>query len=131
YYAANLSDYYISPIVRGMRRNKKRKARSRILNRDELRAVWKAADDSGTFGAILQCCLLTAQRRDKVASMKWNDIAEGVWTIATADREKGTAGKLALPKLALDIIEEQPRIVSNPYVFASGANKHFNAWAQR
>ena len=48
--------------------------------------------------------------------MKWADISDGVWTIATAEREKGNAGALALPAQALAIIEAQPRIGDNPYV---------------
>jgi integrase len=122
---------YVSPIVKGMKRNKT-KARDRILNDDEIRAVWKAADDCGSFGAIVKCCLLTAQRRDKIATMQWSDIdANGVWTIASEDREKGNAGQLTLPKLALDVINQQPQIAGNPYVFASGSRKHFNSWSQR
>src|SRR5262249_22726358 len=54
------------------------------------------------------------------------------WTIAVEDeREKGTAGALRLPKLALDIFAKLPRISGNPYVFASGEHKHFNSWSER
>ena len=41
---------YVSPIVRGMRRAKPKK-RSRILNDNELRRIWKVAGKSGSFGA--------------------------------------------------------------------------------
>ena len=122
---------YTSPIVRGMRRNKSQKARERILNDDEIRAAWAAANDIGSFGAIVKCCLLTAQRRDKVATMKWDDVADGVWTIARGDREKGTAGKLKLPQMAINIIEAQPRFDENPYVFAARGKGPFNSWSQR
>ena len=50
--------------------------------------------------------------------MKWADVTDGVWTIATAEREKSNAGSLALPAQALAIIEAQPRLGDNPYVFA-------------
>jgi integrase len=56
--------HYVSPVVRGMQRGKT-KARERVLNDDEIRVVWKAAEESGTFGAIVRLLLLTAQRRDK------------------------------------------------------------------
>jgi integrase len=121
---------YISPIVRGMRRNRNRKARDRILNDDELRAVWQAADGCGPYGAIVKCCLLTGQRRDKVGTMKWDDIVAGVWTITADSHEKGTAGKIKLPKLALDLIEAQPQIAGNPYVFAARGKGPFNSWSQ-
>jgi integrase len=122
---------YVSPIVRGMRRNKNRKARDRTLSDDEIRAVWKAAEECGTFGAFVKVALLTAQRRDKIATMKWSDVVDGVWTIAANDREKGTAGKIKLPNLALDIIEAQPKIAGNPHVFAARGHGPFNSWAQR
>ena len=60
------------------------------------------------------------QRRDKVRTMQWSDIRNGTWTIRTAEREKSNAEKLALPELALQIIEAQPRFVGNDYVFAAG-----------
>jgi integrase len=113
-------DSYVPPIVKGMRRwNPKQNARSRTLSDDEIRAVWRAAKDSFAFGAFIQVALLTAQRRDKVASMRWDDIdADGTWTIPSEEREKGNAGKVRLPRLALDIIRAQPKMLGNPHVFA-------------
>ena len=40
--------------------------------------------------------------------MKWSDVENGVWNIASEKREKGNANELKLPKMALDIIEAQP-----------------------
>lgn len=115
-------DSYRPPFVGRMRRVKKEdRKRDRILNDDELRAVWKAAEDAGIFGALVRLLLLTAQRRDKVASLRWTDISlEGVWTIATEKGEKGNPGSLKLPQMALDIIAQQPRLANVPYVFPAG-----------
>ena len=63
--------------------------------------MWKAAEANGTFGALVRLLLLTGQRRDKVASMRWEDIAiDGTWTIPVEAREKGNAGSLILPSRA-------------------------------
>jgi len=121
-------EHFVSPIVRGMRRDKP-KARDRILDDNEIRAVWKACDEMGTFGALVKMLLLTAQRREKVASMQWDDIVDSEWTIRVVDREKGSAGKLKLPQMALDIITAQSRIADNPFVFA-GRGKAFNHFSQ-
>jgi integrase len=92
---------------------------ARVLNDDELRAVWHAAGNAGTFGAFVRVLLLTGQRREKVVTIRWDDIApDGTWTIATAAREKGNAGTLRLPVPARAIIDALPRIVGNPHVFA-------------
>ena len=116
---ATRHDDYSSPIIKGMRRsNPKERARTRIFSDDELRVIWKAAEANGSFGAFVRLLLLTGQRRDKVATMRWEDIQDGVWMIPSEKREKGNANELKLPKVALDIIEAQPRFAHNPYVFA-------------
>jgi integrase len=116
---ASRNEDYASPIVKGMRRtNPKARARSRVLSDDEIREVWRVAEANGTFGAFVRVALLTAQRREKPVTMKWNDLEHGEWIIRHAEREKGTAGALVLPDTALDIINAQPKFVSNPYVFA-------------
>jgi integrase len=128
---ATRHDNYSSPIVRGMRRsNPKERARKRILSDDELRAVWRRA--SGTFGGFVRLLLLTGQRKDKVAKLGWDDLtAEGVWIIKTDPREKGNAGELVLPQVALDIISAQPRLAGNPYVFAGRRGLPMMNFAQR
>jgi len=116
YWHAARSDGYVPPFVPGMRRSSK-VPRSRILDDTEIRTLWKATE-SGTFGGIVRVLLLTGQRLDKVRTMKWDDIDDdGVWHIPSAAREKGNAGDLQLPKLALDVVRAQPRHASNPYVF--------------
>jgi integrase len=125
-------DNYRSPLVKGMRRGAPTK-RERILSDHELRAVWSAAESNGTYGALIRLALLTAQRQDKLASMKWADVSDVVWTIATQEREKGNAGTLVLPQEAVAIIEAQPRSDS-PYVFpASGTRRgrgYVSGWSQ-
>jgi integrase len=135
---ATRNDKYSTPIVRGMQRDTREvseRNRARILNDDEIRAVWTGCGETGTFGALVQLLLLTAQRKDKVVNMRRADISDGVWTIATAKREKGNAGKLKLPQMALDIIAAQPVIDSNPFVLPGGRYRDsiptFNSFSWR
>jgi integrase len=118
---ASRDDDYVSPFVVGMRRTRSEdRERSRILNDDELRAVWQAAETNGVFGALVRVLLLTGQRRGAVVGMKWDHVKDGgIWEIATEDREKGNIGAVRLPEAALAIIQAQPKFKSNPYVFAA------------
>ena len=94
--------------------------RARILNGDEIRRLWSVAHKVYPIGPLAQLLLLTAQRRQKLCALKWDDVSPGgVWTIRTAPKEKGNAGTLKLPRLALEILRAQPRFVDQPYVFAS------------
>jgi integrase len=112
---------YVSPIIPGMRRsNPGDRARKRILNDDEIRAMWKAAEANGTFGAFVRIALLTGQRKDKLLHMKWEHLEDGVWSIPTEAREKGNAGDLELPKEALTVLDGLPRFASCPYLFTYG-----------
>jgi integrase len=124
-------EHYVSPIIPEMKRSGSHaaRARKRILSDDELRTLWAAAGEVGTFGAFVKVALLTGQRRAKVAAMRWEDIRDGVWTIPAEAREKVNAGELKLPKLALDVIEAQPRQKENPFVFAGRGKKAFNSFS--
>jgi hypothetical protein len=120
WYATRNDDYAV-PFVKGMRRvPAQARKRSRILDDDELRAVWHAAEAAGVYGAFICTALTTAQRRAVLVRMRWDSISpEGVWTIRQeSGREKGTAGSLQLPAAAMRIINALPRYASNPFVFA-------------
>jgi integrase len=126
---ATRDDDYVTPIVRGMSRDKA-EPRDRTLTDDEIRALW-AATESGTFGGLVRTLLLTGQRLAKVQrSMKWDDIDGGVWTIPTAPGEKGNAGQVRLPGLVLDVVHAQPRFASNPHVFAGRGVGPINNFAE-
>ena len=130
WYLARHEDY-ASPVVKGMRRSKPaERARDRILNDDELRALWAATED-GSFGAFVRLLLLTGQRREKVAGMKWADVSiDGVWTIAADEREKGNGGELELPAAALEILKGRPRLADNPHIFAGRGGSHFSGYSK-
>jgi integrase len=129
---ASRADDFVPPIVKGMRRtNPKERARSRILDDSEITAIWKAAEMNRTFGALIRLLLVTAQRREKVVSMRWQDVSvDGTWKIPTEAREKGSAGELLLPPMALDVIRAQPHMGSNPYVLAGRGNGHISGFSK-
>lgn len=127
WYAANRSNSYVCPMVRGMRY--KTTKRERVLSNSELRVVWNACE--GTFGDMVKLLLLTGQRREKVGSMKWTDLKDGVWDIPRERREKSNAGVLLLPRAAIDIIERRDQVVGNPFVFPGRVKGHaFNSYSQ-
>ena len=92
---ASRHDDYVSPIARNMNRVKAAdRARKRVLEDDELRAVWHACDELPTFGALVRFALLTAQRKEKIVTLRWDDIADGVWAHqnrTAGERERWTA----------------------------------------
>lgn len=122
-------DDYRSPVTRGMTRyDAKKSARSRILDDAEIRLVWRVAETSGKYGALVRLALLTGQRAAKLAQMKWPDIDGDIWNVPSNEREKGTGGALVLPPKAIAIIRAQKKIVGNDFVFP-GRNAGFNGFS--
>jgi integrase len=131
---ASRRDDYVPPFVRNMRRVPQHaRKRARMLSDDELRKVWTAAEaDAGPFGAFLRVLLLTGQRREKLATVRWDDISpDGTWTIPAAPREKGSPGVLKLPPQAVAIIRAQPRFAGSPYVFTGRHNDAMSGFSRR
>ena len=131
YWHAARVDDFSSPLTRNMQRQSQRqRARSRILDDDEIRLIWQATEDPGRFNGIVRLCLLTAQRSRKVASIQWSDITdEGEWIIRREPREKGTGAALILPPIAVEIIRTQSKVGDNPHVFAATrGNGPFCGW---
>jgi len=104
---------------RGMKRATNR-PRQRTLTDDEIRMLWRVAEESGdAFSNLLCFALLSGQRKSKYLDLRRSHIsADGIWTVATAEREKGNAGTIQLPELALTVLRRLPRIHNSDFVFS-------------
>jgi integrase len=98
--------------------------RQRILDHVDIRVLRVAADDVG-YGGLIKLLLLTAQRREKVVTMRRSDIREGIWNIPTDLGEKANAENPAASERGARIINAQPAIADNSYVFAV-TTKHYS-----
>jgi integrase len=128
-------DDFRSPIVRGMRRTSN-EARTRVLNDDELRRVWKAAEErADVFGYMVRVLLLTAARRNEVAEMKRAELDNGDWLIPAARAKGGREVLLPLSAKAQVLLAEMPNVGewmfsadgARPYLSFTYAKQHFDA----
>ena len=101
-------DTFVPPIVSGMARTKpSERARKRVLSDDEIRAVWGALDTAvvpAPFPALVRLLLLTAQRRDEVARMRWEEIEGNNWVIPAERRKNSAANAVPLSALARQLL---------------------------
>ena len=106
---AKRDEDYASPIIRGMKRySNKAHARERVLSDAELRTLW---NETGLFGSFTKLALLTGQRKEKLLTMRFDDVRNGVWHIPAEAREKGNGEALRLPTLALEVMREQKKML--------------------
>jgi integrase len=83
--------------------------RERTLAAEEIRAVWPAAGGLGyPFGPFFKMALVTGQRREEIAQMRWADIdeAERTWTLSSEMTKAGRSHVVPLSPVALQILGE-------------------------
>jgi integrase len=102
----------------------KERSRDRVLSDDELAQLWPAFDEMGyPFGAFMKILLLTAQRRQEVATMQWCDIDLGTqpptWTVPRSVTKGDREHTVQLSEQVIAILTEIPKFEGNDYVFTS------------
>jgi integrase len=120
--------------VAGTNRPPPTKSRERVLTDTELRSIWLACDDD-EYGRIVRLLMLTAQRRNEVGGLRWDEItftttAEGVaaqWTLP-AERAKNHIAH-TVPLLPRTVALLPPRRKGSPFVFGTGRNG-FGGWVR-
>lgn len=100
--------------------------RERILNREELWAVWNAAGSiSYPFGPIHQLLILTGQRLREIAHARWSWIDEQGKTLQIPGSfyKNGRPHIVPLTPTAWAIIEKLPRWAGGDYLFSTDGGK--------
>ena len=117
------TDTFKSPIISGMGRyNGKEHERDRVLNDDELRAIWKATEQDKLFSPFVRFLLLTGCRRSEAAGLRCDEIHGDVWDLPAARNKTKVDLQRPLSGAALAIIKSQPRIDDGPLVFSSNGH---------
>jgi integrase len=122
---ASRSNDYRPPLLKGLSRAKNN-PRSRVLNNDELRVIWKVSGGPQPFSALVRFLLLTGARRSEASEMKWEEIEDGDWLLP-AGRNKTNRDLLRpLSRAAQALIEQQPRVCD--FVFTPNGRNFISAY---
>jgi integrase len=108
------------PPTKNIKQPADEEARDRILGGDEIKLFWLACDDLGwPFGPFLKLLLLTGQRRNEVAGMKWQDIDLdlAVWTLQKEATKSKRQHAVPLSKPVITLILSGPH--TGEYVFST------------
>jgi integrase len=104
-------------------------SRERVLEDTEVRAIWKAcgADD---FGAIVRLLLLTGQRRNEIADLRWSevDFDAAMITLPPTRTKNKRLHVVPLSDAALAIIKELPHEAARDLIFGAG-DRGFTTWS--
>lgn len=93
-----------------------------MLTDAEIGAIWRAAGGIGApFGAITRLLLLTAQRREEVAGMRWSEVSPDftTWTLPGERTKNGKAHIVHLAEPARAVLASVRRIEGVDLVFTT------------
>jgi integrase len=98
--------------------------RDRVLENAEIVAVYRATFQlPSPFGEMIRTMMLTGQRRSEVATMRWADLRDGIWTIPREVVKKDRAHSVPLPATAHSDIRGLPFFAADGYVFTTSGGK--------
>jgi integrase len=124
------SDDFRTPIVRGMSRvNIKARARSRVLNDDEIGKLWKAAENAGPFGRCVQFLLLTGARRNEASHLRYAELTGSDWLLPPERNKTKVPLLRPLSAAALQVIQKTPK-TSEIFVFCADGVHPFSGYTR-
>ena len=99
--------------------------RDRVLDDNEIRALWAACRDDD-FGRIIKLLLFTGARRNEIGGLQWSEInlGTGVLTIPGTRTKSRKELRLGLPPAALDIIRSIPQRADRQYLFGQSGGEY-------
>jgi len=99
-------------------------SRQRVLSDAELGEAWRASGAlAPPFGPFLQLLILTLQRRNELAGMRWDELAPdfSVWTLPGARAKNSETHIVHLTETAREILRRIPRGTGHPFVFPAAS----------
>ena len=119
-----------NPLI-GTRAIAAEKPRERVLSEDEILRLWDETSRPGDFAVIVRLLLLTAQRREEVAAMRWSelDLDRGLWEIPSARTKNGRPHQVPLSDRVVAMLASLPRRNGRDLVFGTGKGG-FSGWGK-
>ena len=122
--------------VAGTSKPGKEIARDRVLKPSEVAAIWHATGSASDFNSIVRLLLLTGQRREEVAGMRWSEIdfEQALWTLPRERTKNGTQHDVPFSEQALQIIVDRPKLIGpdgrqRDLIFGRGTGP-FSGWSR-
>ena len=106
----------LNPVTHTNKR--KETPRDRVLTDDELRIIWNATG-AEHFGVIVKVLLLTGQRRNEIAGLRWDEIDfdEGIITLPTSRTKNDDRHTIPMSDTVHDLLKGVERKDGRPFVF--------------
>jgi integrase len=100
------------------------KSRDRVLADAELALIWRCTGDGAQYSRIVRLLMLTAQRRDEIGSMSWDEISDSMLVLSANRTKNARSHEVPLSECAVGQLPPQGAGV----LFGRSGNG-FSAWS--
>jgi integrase len=107
--------------------------RDRVLEDSELALIWQGAERLGyPFGPYFQLLMLTGQRREEIAGMRWAEInsALTLWTLPRERVKNNEPHTVPLVPWARSILASLPRIEGSDFVLTTTGEASISGYSK-
>jgi integrase len=104
------------------------KSRDRVLEDDELGAIWKATADGRDYSAIVRLLMLTGCRVAEIGGLKWSEVTAGAIELPAARTKNKRPHVLPISAPMRAILNARPHGDSE-YVFGRDPQRPFTGWS--
>jgi len=118
----------------GVEAPSRERSRDRVLSAGEVSEIWRATGAlTEPYGAFVRVLLLTLQRREEVAAIRWDELDSAehptVWTLPAARAKNSRASIVHLAEPVRAIITAQKRRRDVPFVFPAASGNPISAFS--
>jgi integrase len=111
-----------------------KRMRDRVLNDDELWAVWRATGQTPyPYGPFVRMLMLTGSRLSEVAGARWREFdieREKVWIIPSARFKMNAEHRVPLTPDMIALLAELPRWKKGDFLFSMDGAKPYNGFSK-
>jgi integrase len=117
-----------NPVISIDKRDETR--RSRRLSDAELKVIWEALPP-GHYATIVRLLILTGQRLNEIAGLRWSEIdLDRGMIMFPAERVKNKRDhEIPMSAMVRGILETHPRTKGHDLLFTAGNGSQFSAWS--
>ena len=118
---------------RGLKSPFRNVSRDRVLTKPELQQIWLAAEQMDyPFGFFIQVLMLTGQRRNEVAKLRWShlDFDKCLWVQPAASNKARRLHIVPLSPSVIELLKSLPRLHEDLVFPARGGNNGISGFSK-
>ena len=108
----------VNPVI-GTNKSSKGSSRERVLTDDELVKIWNAAP-ANDYGRIVKLLMLTGQRRDEIANLRWSEVGDDQIVLPKERTKNSRPHDVPLSPMARSVLDESLEVDDRVNVFGRG-----------